>query len=149
MATAGGYENWDMQIEDNTPKVLSEVERVAKLVLEGIGSQAEGFAKDDCPVDTGLLRNSLTWALGGKAPAIGSYKADRGKGSGKYGGKMPEDKPNQFSVYVGTNVVYAPIQEFKDLNHTSGKAHFLKDAIANHSSEYESLARDIFQANLE
>lgn len=138
----------EVKLEDNTQKVLSEAERAAKLALEAIGALAEGFAKEDCPVDTGLLRNSITWALGGESPRAGSYKADVGDGEGEYEGKLPDDSGSQHSVYIGTNVIYAAVQEYKDLNHKSGKAHFLKDAIANHSSEYESLARDIFRANL-
>lgn len=45
--------------EDYSPEVLDEMQDAVLRALERIGSQAEGYAKDLCPVDTGTLRNSI------------------------------------------------------------------------------------------
>ena len=81
--------------------------------LEAIGLTAERHAKADCPVDTGRLRNSI------------SHMVDEG----------------EQSVYIGTNVEYGKYVELRDsTHHISGKAHFLRDAAANHGSEYRRIA---------
>ena len=143
-------------------------ERVAA-ALEAIGLTAERHAKENCPVDTGLLRNSITHAISGKAPAITNYRASYGSnthmvknantglmekkrysansknagtvGSGHYTGTAPTDPPDRQAVYIGTNVEYAKKQETGDsLHHTVGKAHFLRDAVANHADEFKRVA---------
>ena len=111
-----------VDIEDNSKVLLSEVEKIAKLALDSIGETAEGYAKEDCPVDTGNLRNSIA--------------------------HMTDDTEGSMAVYIGTNVVYAPVQEFKDLRHTSGKSHFLRDAIAQHGDEYGQIVSAVYKANL-
>lgn len=68
-------------IEDHSPEFLEELKRRIPVALEECGLAAEGYAKRLCPVDTGLLRNSITHAV-------------------------VED-----SAYIGTNVEYAPYVE--------------------------------------
>ena len=92
--------------------------RVQK-VLEEIGIHLEGEAKEELEVDprrvdTGLLRNSITYALSGESTHIQKYQND-GKDkqgnsvqivTGSYHGTAPEDPADQQAVYVGTNVEY-------------------------------------------
>lgn len=52
------------------------------IALEAVGLQAEGYAKQLCPVDTGRLRNSISHAVQGN------------------------------EVYIGSNVSYAPFVEY-------------------------------------
>ena len=53
--------NVDIEIKsDNTESVLSELADKVSTALEMCGMQAENYAKMKCPVDTGLLRNSIT-----------------------------------------------------------------------------------------
>ena len=92
-----------------------------------IGGSVEGHAKELCPYDTGLLRNSITFAIGGEAPAIGGYVADRPDNegvvrSGKYEGSAPADDPGKVSVYIGTNVEYAP---YLELGHSQQVGRFV------------------------
>ena len=68
---------------DYSADVLNEFHDAVLRALERCGSQAEGYAKDLAPVDTGNLRNSI------------SHKVD-------------ESEP---AVYIGTNVFYAPYVE--------------------------------------
>ena len=83
--------------------------------LQTVGMMGESQAKRNLTanksVDTGLLRNSITYARGGKPANISSYKADKGDGSGSYSGVMGKDSKDQYSVYIGTNVEYAPYVE--------------------------------------
>lgn len=71
----------EIKIEDNSKDVLAELEKNIPVALEECGLAAEGYAKRLCPVDTGLLRNSITHTVVGE------------------------------SAYVGTNVEYAPYVE--------------------------------------
>lgn len=101
-------------------KVVSNVAAVSKKIdieivntLEMWGLLAERYAKQECPVDTGNLRNSI------------SHKQDFGE---------------KFAI-VGTNVEYAPYVEFDDSKkHPTGKAHFLRDSIVTHGDEYKEIA---------
>lgn len=57
---------------DNTDAVKGGLKSAFARALERIGLQAEGYAKDLCPVDTGNLRNSITHTSDGKAAYIGT-----------------------------------------------------------------------------
>lgn len=71
----------EITIQSNKQEILNHLPDVIEAALEAIGLTAEGYAKDECPVDTGRLRNSITHAVEGDA------------------------------VYIGTNVEYAPYVE--------------------------------------
>lgn len=49
-----------VQIIDNSAEVLAAMKKQVLLGLESIGQEAEGYAKDEVPVDTGRLRNSIS-----------------------------------------------------------------------------------------
>ena len=57
---------------DNTAKTQAEKQAAIKRALWRIGAQAEGYAKDRCPVDTGNLRNSITHTEDDSAAYIGT-----------------------------------------------------------------------------
>lgn len=61
-------------VEDNTDKVIEELELAMTRALEAIGIEAEGDAADLCPVDTGRLKNSITHTIdaGDKTAVIGT-----------------------------------------------------------------------------
>lgn len=136
----------EIKLTDYSPEVLKQMEEQVLLGLELIGQEAEGNAKGECPVDTGLLRNSITHALAGKAPATKSYKADKPDKngvtkSGTYKGKTPK-QGNEHSVYIGSNVEYAVDVEFNATKkHDTGKAHFLKDAATTHTDQYKEIMK--------
>ena len=101
--------NGAIQIIDNSNEVLEAFNKQVRSGLAAIGLTAEKHAKSECPVDTGRLRNSITNAV-------------------------QED-----GVYIGTNVAYAPYVEYRDVDHQTGKAHFLRDAATTHNDEYRKL----------
>ena len=130
----------EVEFTDNSPKILSAFEAQVRAALVAIGNEARDYAVDECPVDTGLLRNSLAYAIAGEAPDKTGYEADKGDATGEYSGSTPEEPKGSYAVYIGSNVKYAAVQEFGDFNHTTGKQHFLKDAITNHTDRYKMLA---------
>lgn len=74
--------NVDVKVTSNVEEVLRATKSAVERGLEAVGLQAEGYAKMECPVDTGNLRNSITHTSDGEA------------------------------AYVGTNVEYAPYVEY-------------------------------------
>lgn len=126
----------DIKMQDNTQKVLSAFEKQLQNALNAIGLKAEGYAKKDCPVDTGRLRNSITYATENYSGA-GTY-TDKDRNS--YSDATARGTPKKYDVYIGTNVEYAKRIETKDnLKHATGKAHFLRDAAARHAKEYRKI----------
>lgn len=104
--------------EDLRDKIKHATDDAIKTALEAVGRQAVSFAVYHATakgvVDTGLLRNSLTYALGGRPAEKGTYSGTKnskygGKAipSGRYEGSAPADKEGERVVYIGTNVSYA------------------------------------------
>ena len=111
---------------DNTDKVGEELIEACRRALEICGGKAETYAKINCPVRTGNLRNSITHEV-----------ADDGK-----------------SVTVGTAVSYGMFVELGHIQEVGryvpaiGKRlkneyvkprPFLRPAVENHLSEYKSI----------
>lgn len=123
---------------DNTEAVRQAAKEQIIAALEECGLTAERYAKGNCPVDTGNLRNSITHQMDGdNRVIIGSaveYAPYVELGTGKYtegGRKTPwlyEDSKGNW-------------------HRTSGqKAQpYLKPALADHVDEYKR----IIKANLE
>ena len=125
----------NITVNDNTEEVLRALHNAEARIFEMWGIKAEGYAVEYAPVDTSNLKNSI------------SHKVD---------------KANK-TTYVGTDVKYAPYQEFgtgmfaekgggrdtpwyyKD---SKGKWHktygnrphpFVRPALAKHLKEYEEI----------
>lgn len=64
----------NIDIQDHSAEVSTEIKAALLRGLEKIGLVAEGYAKKLCPVDTGNLRNSITHVVdeGGDAVYIGT-----------------------------------------------------------------------------
>lgn len=132
-----------VEIIDNSKEVLRAKDLAIRKALESIGMQAEGYAKLLSPTDTGLLKNSITYAVSGESTHIGSYKADKPDKSGKiksgsYSGTVGSKEED--SVYIGSNVSYSIYQE---LGTQRSKAQpFLKPAVENHIGEYKQIVEN-------
>lgn len=125
--------------KDNTKEVVSKLRKAIDRGLVAIGERAVYYAKkNETRVDTGYLRNSITYAISGEAPAIKEYKADKGGKTGSYSGTRPQESIK--SVYLGTNVPYALAIE----EGSRGKKplHFLRRAATEHTEEYQKLMRE-------
>lgn len=125
-------------IKDHTPEFLSAFEKALENGLTAIGMTAEGHAKrkiTDYPaVDTGRLRNSITYALSGEKPPK-SYYYDNSGNAYLNEGAAPKDKEK--AVYIGTNVEYASHVELGTSK--MGARPFLKPAATEHKEEYEKI----------
>lgn len=154
----------DMRFEMHIDDVEIYTENSIKKALEVIGLKAETYAKAKCPVDTGLLRNSIAHAVSGNAPKIGGvsavgesaervYKASNPDKDGKIhigiyskNKKLPNLK-NDIRVYIGTNVEYAPYVEMGHIDARSGKhikaQPFIKPALMNHLPEWQEIFMSI------
>ena len=100
--------------EDNAQRIADAIDQALAKALEEVGLVAEGYAKKACPVDTGRLRNSITHQV----------------------------RPSEKSVYIGTNVEYAPYVELST-SRTKGQP-FLRPAAKDHENTY----RKIFEKHL-
>lgn len=127
-------------MKDNTKEVLDALEKAKIRGLTAIGMEAEGFAKEDpnMPVDTGLARNSITFALAGEQAHIKDYKADRGDGRGSYSGTAEGEKGE--AVYLGSNVEYFVFIE--NGSRTINARHILRNAASGHADRYKRLMED-------
>lgn len=136
---------------DNTEEVKQELERRVRKALTAIGIQGSSLAtmeiqKSPSRIDTGLLRNSITYALDGESTAIGGYSAEKeskysGKTppSGSYGGTMPKEPQGKQAVYIGTNVKYAIYVH--DGTDRMAPNRFLKNAVENNKGEIISIIK--------
>lgn len=111
------YDMAEVIFKSNKALVSKAFELGVTQALEAIGQTAESYAKDECPVDTGNLRASIT------------HKANE----------------SERAVYIGTNVTYGKYQEFGTITGIKPK-HFLQMAAQNHSEEYKSLAEAALEA---
>ena len=129
----------EIEIIDNSEKVKEEFEAACLRALERCGMQAEGYAKDLCPVDTGNLRNSIT------------HKVNDAELAAYVG--VPHG-PTSYGIYVelGTGTYYPGgtktpwnYQDAKGKWHrTSGHEAqpFIKPAVADHVQTYRNIIED-------
>lgn len=101
-----------VSFKDNTDEILLGIDGALERALTRIGFQAEGYAKDLCPVDTGRLRNSIT----------------------------NEVAKSEKAVYIGTNVEYAPFVELGTQRQRAQP--YLKPAAVNHAKTYRNIVED-------
>lgn len=137
---------------DNVDEIEELLRTQGYAALEECGIVAEGYAKAKCPVDTGLLRNSITHALNGRKAATETYsqndthastpttvknktagKPTPGK-TGKYEGTAPDEG---MAMYLGTNVEYAFYVE--EGAGSIGPRRFLRPALENHKKQYKGI----------
>lgn len=126
---------------DNSAMIIALMHKKVELGLEAIGAEAEGYAKKNCPVDTGRLRNSITWATSESQGEANTNKHPKGPVDAEPADYKMLGKPGGKYVYIGTNVKYAPYVEYGDKTHKTGQAHFLRDAAVNHGDHYESIMK--------
>ena len=121
---------------DYSKEVLEAMKDAVLRALERCGSQAEGYAKDLAPVDTGRLRNSISRKVDDGEPAvyIGSnveYSAYVELGTGRY---TEGGRPTPW-VYQDDN---------GNWHWTAGNPAqpFLKPAVADHPQTYRNIIED-------
>ena len=115
----------EVKFQSNSEEIGELFEQACERALVRMGLSAEGFAKKEISrpkshadgtsrpnVDTGNLRNSISNKV----------------------------KMNEKSVYIGTNIEYAP---YVELGTSRAKAYpFLKPAVTEHSATYKRIIED-------
>ena len=124
----------DVLFIDNSKLFQEAFEAACKRALERCGMQAEGYAKDLTPVDTGNLRNRITHKVVGNEVYIGTnveYAAYVELGTGKYAEGGRKDP----WVYQ---------DEEGRWHHTDGQRAqpYLKPAVADHKQTYRNIIKD-------
>lgn len=104
----------EINFTSNKSQFIDAKDAAIKRALEIIGIKGEKYAKALCPVDTGNLRNSISH----------DYDDD--------------------TVYIGTNVEYAPYQELgtSKMKATNGGKGYLRPAVHDHTSEYKHIVEN-------
>lgn len=134
---------------DNSPQVLEEFEAACIRALERCGMEAEGYAKDLCPVGTP------------ESTGIPGYKGGTLRGSISH-----KVDPKEPATYVGTDVEYAAYVEvgtgiykeggggrqdpwvyqddYGNWHWTRGNPAkpYLKPAVADHAQTYRNIIED-------
>lgn len=131
--------NINIDITSNKKLYQQALEQAAERILTMIGMDVETAAKKLAPVDTGLLRNSITWAIAGEGANTQTYQANEGGGTGMYQGTAPENRPHQYTVHLGTNVEYAMVQETGSFKHVQGQSPFLRPAVNNNIQHFKDI----------
>ena len=97
---------------------VDPIQRAAKRALSKIGVIVSGYAISLCPVQTGRLRGSITYAMTSKQSAVRSPATAKDK----------IRKPSRYDeLYLGTNVEYAQHIEYGTRH--AGAQPFLRPAI--------------------
>lgn len=124
----------DVLFIDNSKLFKEEFEAACKRALERCGMQAEGYAKDLTPVDTGNLRNSITHKVVENEVYIGTnnkYATYVELGTGKY-------------AEGGRKDPWAYQDDEGRWHHTNGQRAqpYLKPAVADHKQTYRNIIKD-------
>ena len=126
----------DVLFIDNSKTFKDEFDAAIARALERCGMQAEGYAKDLAPVDTGNLRNGISHRVDEKEKVVyigtnSEYGAYVELGTGKYykGGRQDP------WVYQ---------DEEGRWHHTNGQRAqpYLKPAVADHKQTYKNIIND-------
>lgn len=126
----------DFSIKNNFAEVTEELAEKIEAWLEAVGEDAASTAAEVTPVDTGRLKNSIT--------AVTSvYQSDPDKYPGQQAeisDFFPLGKPEEGSVYIGTNVEYA---EYQEMGTSKNPAHhFIQFGMTAHRDEYKKMLEE-------
>ena len=121
----------DVKFESHKNEIEQAVTEALERGLNEVGLVAERYAKtyQEPHVDTGRLRSSITYAT--------STEHSSGSSPSETGDYALLATPDENSVYIGTNVEYAPYIEQGTSKHPAYP--FIQPAIQNHIKEYKGI----------
>ena len=151
-----------LTIEDHSKEALEALAEALEIGLTECGIDLEGWAKDACPVGNpekwkfifpgnedyvgGTLRNSIAYALDGEVPQTETgpaYEVKNPKADvpGSYETPTPKETGRGIrSVYLGTNVYYAPYVEMGTSKMDAQP--FIEPAFVEHREELKQTLTD-------
>lgn len=134
----------DVKFTSNVNDILRRMEKGKRNALTAIGATAETHTKEnitaDDLIDTGRLRNSITFATGDYS-GIGTYTDNEGN---SYSDATARNTPKDDEVGIGTNVEYAAYTEIG--TEKIAAHHYLKRAVTEHQDEYKKLTVQAIQS---
>lgn len=142
----------DVIFNDYSDEIMEKIEAGIEKGLQAVGMQAESHAKELLTeydtkygkgIDTGRLRNSITFATQAKSGTVYNYHDDDGNTYSETIGNIDDDH----EVYIGTAVEYAPYVEFG--HHSWAGIKFLHGAAANYTEEYKNILKEAIQSEIE
>lgn len=138
----------DVQMTDNTGELLKELEFKIEKALTMVGMDAEGDAKieiesDPRRVDTGRLRNSITWATTKESSSPRFDGGDDADEVDPDSGVTESQCPDEHSVIIGTNVEYA--YEIHEGREGLAPNRFLRNAVERNYEKYRKIIDDVMK----
>ena len=139
----------DVDMKINTDAVLSEIESKTEKALMAVGLEAEGDAKIEIEseprrVDTGRLRNSITWATQSNHSEPANTSGDDANEVRSEDRCPNANEPNV--VQIGTNVEYA-VYVHEGTKH-SDPNRFLRNAVEKNREKYKQIMDDVMRDKL-
>jgi len=137
----------DVKITDNTDELLAGLLLKEEKALVTVGMEAEGDAKieiESSPrrVDTGRLRNSITWAIKTKHSSPQYIGGDGADEVDPDSGVREDQVPDEKTVVIGTNVEYAAKIHEGDADEGLDPNRFLRNAVENNAQKYREIIDD-------
>ena len=123
----------DVRFTDNSKEVLAKKEGTLAKALEQCGLLGENYAKKNCPVDTGALRNSISHkvVLSEEAAYIGTNQ--------EYGPYVELGTGIYISGGRPTPWVYQDAKGDWHMTHGQRAQPFLKPAVSDHAQQYRGI----------
>lgn len=138
-----------VKVTDNSKIFKAAKDRAVEAALAAIGEEAAGNAMEELTnqdaVDTGRLRNSITYATAQhtEGKSFSWHKGDKSGAPAGSGTTTPKATPEKGTVYIGTNVEYAKYIE-AGTSRSAGRP-FLKPAATGHREKYKKIAENILK----
>ena len=130
----------DVSIKSHRKELKNLKDETVEKILWQMGAKAEAFAKEGTPVDTGRLRNSITFVVKNEEGKTVAYTDEHGN---QYEYTVGEGLEND-TVAIGTNVEYAKYVEMGTSK--MGGKHMLENAVSQHGDVYEKIIKKELKA---
>ena len=135
----------EVEINYHTDELLKEMADKVEKALTMIGMEAEGDAKieiesDPRRVDTGRLRNSITWATTkeSSSPEPTPENKDASDADG-----VSQSQAEERAVVIGTNVEYA--YEIHEGREGLAPNRFLRNAVERNYDKYKNIIDSVLK----
>ena len=134
-----GASSVKVSVKSHQDEITESIKDAIETALTEIGLVAQRYASESCPVKTGRLAGSITYATKKEKSDVRPPKDGEANPSDGVSQKQVQDK---YTVVIGSNVEYAEIMELKHATNNR----FLTKAANGHRKEYgEILQRYIDQ----
>ena len=140
----------EVEMHFHTDELMEELEFLEEKALVAVGGEAEGDAKieiESSPrrVDTGRLRNSITWATLKQASQVESTpdNPDAGSEDG-----LKTSQAEEKSVVIGTNVEYAAEVHEGRAKPKLDPNRFLRNAVERNNEKYRTIIDQTLKGQL-